>query len=84
MISHNVKGGLISLVLYLRQAGTSWEIFREVCLLYNRIPCLPWGDEVDPVSFGVGRHSRLCQNISGVDKGGIFLFESWFSSNKSA
>ena len=40
-ISHNVEGELTSLVLYLLQDGTAWEIVQEGCLLCNRIPNLP-------------------------------------------
>ena len=38
-------------------------------LLFLEIQCGGVGDEVDPVSFGVGRHSRLYQEIDGRDQG---------------
>ena len=77
------------------------SIILDGCLLYNRSHRLPWdpagegGDGVDPVPFGVGRHSRLYQEIDGGDKGageeglesfnkGFFLFGSWFLSKKAA
>ena len=74
-ISYNVEGLLTSLVLYLPQARTAWVRVQDSCLICNRIPHLPWdpagegGDEVDPLSFGAGRHSRLYQDIDGGDKG---------------
>ena len=69
------KGGLNSLVLYPPQTRTAWDGVQDGCLLCNRSSNLPWdpagegGDEVEPVSFGVGRHNRLYQEIDGGDKG---------------
>ena len=74
-ISHILEGGLTSLVLYLPQAGTAWEGVQDGCLICNRSLHLPWypagggGGEVGPVSFGVGHHIRLCQDIYVGEKG---------------
>ena len=76
-ILHNVKGELTSLVLYLMQAGNALDIVQGSFLIFTISPNIPWdkgrevGDAVEPVSFGVGRHGRLYQDIDGGEEGAL-------------
>ena len=79
-ILYNFEVGITSLVLYILQSGTAWDRVQYGCLLCNRIHSFPLdilgevGDEVNPVSFVVGRQIRLYQEIDGVDEGYVAEF----------